>query len=105
MDLDLRTVIGLIATAVGAGVLAASYAGAWLLGRAHGRRETERAFMDPAAGVQASRIARLESAAETTARALDRLAHAQSLLVRAHDAHTPTDLPITPRHARQRTPV
>lgn len=87
MDFDFRMLTGLIATAAAAGVLAASYVGAFLLGQARGRREAEaerrlaaeRADYAGARVTNADRLFLVEGAVESVARAVERLAEVQRL--------------------------
>jgi hypothetical protein len=81
MDRGLGEYIGLIAVGSGALVLLLSYLGAYVVGKAHGRREEQRStrHMDQVDSTQ--RIAAVESSIYGLSASIDRLMDAQRLLV------------------------
>lgn len=64
----------------GAGVIAFSYLGAWLLGRGHGRRTAERETRDAPPDAPLERLAQLERSLDAMGRSIERLTDQQRLL-------------------------
>ena len=82
---DVGAYIGLIAVGSGAFVLLLSYLGAYVVGKAHGRREEQRTA-HPGEPLDATqRIAALESTIYGLSASVDRLMDAQRLLVAQQD--------------------
>ena len=81
MDIDYGMIIGLISVVGVAGIMALSYAGAYLLGQARGRRdavhELRATARDEAQVGNADRLLVVEGAVDSVSRALERLAEAQ----------------------------
>ena len=85
MDRDIGEFIGLIAVGSGAVVLVLSYLGAYLVGRAQGRRNEQRSarYMDQTDTAQ--RLAAMESTVHSLHASFERLKDAQRLLVAQQD--------------------
>lgn len=83
MDVDYSMIIGLISVVGVAGIMALSYTGAYLLGRARGRRdavqELRATARDEAQVGNADRLLVVEGAVDSVSRAIERLAEAQRL--------------------------
>ena len=82
MDLDLGELTGLIVIAASTGVVALSYLGAYMFGKARGRIEAEReriAAREEARLASADRLLVVEGAVDSMARAIERLADAQRI--------------------------
>ena len=78
MGFDFSEVIGLIGVASGATVLVMSYLGAFMMGRARGRREIEQELRSGASGHD-DRLIMIESAVSSMAQAVERLTDAQRI--------------------------
>ena len=85
MDRDVGAFIGLIAVGSGAFVLVLSYLGAYMLGRAHGRRQAERSDSHMELIDTSQRLAVMESSVQTLSNSMERLRDAQRLLVAQQD--------------------
>jgi len=85
MDRDVGQFIALIAVGSGAVVLLLSYFGAYLFGRARGRREEERSARYGEQAEMAQRLAAMESTVYGLSASIDRLMDAQRLLVAQQD--------------------
>jgi hypothetical protein len=85
MDRDLGQYIGLVAVGSGAFMLALSYLGAYLVGKAHGRREERRSAQLADQPDATQRIATLETTMYGLSASIDRLMDAQRLLVAQQD--------------------
>ena len=85
MDIDYGMIIGLISVVGVAGIMVLSYAGAYLLGQARGRREAVselRATAREEAQVgNADRLLVVEGAVDSVSRAIERLAEAQRVVL------------------------
>jgi hypothetical protein len=85
MDRDIGQFIGLIAVGSGAFVLVLSYVGAYVVGKAHGRREEQRSSHNADQASASQRIAAVESTVYGLSASIDRLMDAQRLLVAQQD--------------------
>jgi hypothetical protein len=85
MDRDVGQFIGLIAVGSGAFVLVLSYIGAYVIGKAHGRREEQRSSRHLEQADSSQRIAAVESTVYGLSASIDRLMDAQRLLVAQQD--------------------
>src|SRR5215208_2297360 len=85
MDRGLGQYMGLIVIGSGAFVLAMSYFGAYLIGRAHGRRQAERSDSHIELIDTSQRLAVMESSVHTLGNSLERLRDSQRLLVAQQD--------------------
>jgi hypothetical protein len=85
MGRDLGEIIGLVAVGSGAFVLVLSYVGAYLVGRAHGRRQEQRSDSHFELMETSQRLAMMESTVNTLSGSLERLRDAQRLLVAQQD--------------------
>ena len=85
MDRGLGDYIGLIAVGSGAFVLMLSYLGAYVMGKAHGRREEQRSTRLADQPDATQRIAAIESTVYGLSASIDRLMDAQRLLVAQQD--------------------
>jgi hypothetical protein len=85
MDIDYGVIIGLISVVGVAGIMALSYAGAYLLGQARGRREAlhelRAAEREVAQVGNADRLLVVEGAVDSVSRAIERLAEAQRVVL------------------------
>ena len=82
---DLGDVIGLIVVGGGAAVVGLSYMAAYMIGRAHGRREEERSPRAMEMADAAQRLASMEATIHGLGSSLERLRDAQRLLVAQQD--------------------
>src|ERR1043165_9221958 len=85
MGRGLGEYIGLIAVGSGAFVLMLSYLGAYVIGKAHGRREEQRSSRQMEQADSSQRIAAVESSIYGLSASIDRLMDAQRLLVAQQD--------------------
>jgi hypothetical protein len=85
MDRDVGQFIGLIAVGSGAFILILSYVGAYVIGKAHGRREEQRSSTNLERTDASQRIAAVESSIYGLSASIDRLMDAQRLLVAQQD--------------------
>ena len=82
---DVGQYIALIAVASGAVVLGMSYVAAYMVGRAHGRRDERRSSTAVERMDAAQRLAALESTVNGLSHSLERMMDAQRLLVAQQD--------------------
>lgn len=85
MDRDIGALIGLIAVSAGGVVLVLSYLGAYMLGRAHGRRREQQSASYMEVTDNAQRLAVMESSVQNLSSSVERLRDAQRLLVAQQD--------------------
>lgn len=85
MDRGLGEYIGLIVVSAGAVVLGLSYFAAYLIGRAHGRREEQRSPRAMELADATQRLATMESSIHGLGSSMERLRDAQRLLVAQQD--------------------
>src|SRR3954466_12241645 len=97
MDRGLGEYIGLIAVGSGAFVLMLSYLGAYVMGKAHGRREELRSTRNSDHIDATQRIAAMESTIYGLSASIDRLMDAQRLLVAQQD-HLSRKVGLTDRN-------
>src|SRR3954466_1434879 len=97
MDRGLGEYIGLIAVGSGAFVLMLSYLGAYVMGKAHGRREEQRSMRQSDQLDATQRIAAVESSIYGLSASIDRLMDAQRLLVAQQD-HLSRKVGVTDRN-------
>jgi hypothetical protein len=85
MDRDVGEFIALIGVASGAVILVLSYAGAYMMGRSHGRRAQQQTSLYDGHPDPTQRIAAVESSIYGLSASIDRLMDAQRLLVAQQD--------------------
>src|SRR5688572_12659502 len=85
MDHDVGQYIALIAVASGAVVLGLSYVAAYMIGRAHGRRQEMRSTRAVEQMEAAQRIVALEATVNGLGHSMERMMDAQRLLVAQQD--------------------
>ena len=111
MDIDYGVFIGLIATVCGAGILGFSYLGAFMLGRSRGRRELELALErrlgeeSEMRHVNHDRVAMVEGAVASMAKAIERLTDAQRIALLERVRQAPDVLSATSRARKHDTPA
>ena len=111
MDIDYSMIIGLISVLGVAGIMALSYAGAYLLGHGRGRREAVRelraAEREEAQVGNADRLLVVEGAVDSVSRAIERLADAQrvALLEQVRTANAPEGRLGGARGEKRNTPA
>ena len=107
MDIDFRALTGFIVIAGGAAVLGLSYVSAYLMGKNAARKELDRrdardAFASPR---QPDRLDRIESAVDSIAVELERLAEGQRFLLGGRATERPAQPVVVKPERRHATPV
>ena len=104
MDFDFRALMGLIVIAGGATVLGMSYVAAYFMGKNAARKELE--DREPYRVARpADRLERIESAVDSIAVEVERLAETQRFLLGPRDADRPAVPGAQKPERRHRTPV
>ena len=104
MDADFRGLMSLIVVAGSAGVVGLSYVAAYLLGKNAARKELDARDHLPAAR-PADRLERIESAVDSIAVEVERLAENQRFLLGPRASDRPAQTPAAKPERRHRTPV
>lgn len=104
MDIDFRALMGLIVIAGGATVLGMSYVAAYFMGKNAARKELDARESLPVAR-PGDRLERIESAVDSIAIEVERLAETQRFLLGPRDADRPAVPNVQKSDRRHRTPV
>ena len=104
MDLDIRALTGFIVIAGGAAVLGMSYAAAYFMGKNAARKEMDAREALPLAR-PADRLERIESAVDSIAVEVERLAETQRFLLGPRDVDRSAAPNVQKVDRRHRTPV
>jgi len=106
MDIDLGALTGLVVIVAGGGVLALSYVAAYMLGQRSAFRRKAARPESLGRGARSTRLERIETAVETIAVEVERLAENQRFLLSKGGGHQSpaSGSAVVPQHRRHITP-